>query len=583
MALEKVGADVRIKNARKAAQDAGRVARSIDDIGDEARQADRQITGMNRASRALSGNMRGMAYGLGAVGVAASGMAFIVGKRSVTAASDLGEEINKNSVVFRGSEQDILQWSKSTSDSLGISRREALQSAGVFGNMLVPMGVARDRAGQMSTRLVDLAADMSSFNNASPEETLEALGAGIAGESEPLRRFGVDIRDAALNAFALEQGIKKSTLEMSSAEKTQILYAKILNDTKDAQGDFANTSSELPNLQRRIAANTENLAAAFGQGLEPGVARAAEALNDFITDVTPAANRIGEAASEILFSSNGLSAGEKASRLFDISSAELGPALGPIVDGIGDQLARVDAGDALAGAIRTGAPVMADALAAQVPTMAAAFVDAFRNAGPGGQLLTVALLAAKFGAFRTVGTMVGGRFAGSFRTGAAKRIQADAAGGKYDAAGRAMGRAVGVAAAVAVAAEIIKGFNAEGDKATNRFQSSQDLIKNRGQPGAVDTLKGIGNVVGGLLGIPAQADGGVTTRSGLSMVGERGPEILHLPRAAQVIPLDRGFGLPSVGGDGGRITFEGPLVIQMGDEVVHRQNVKVQARRTARK
>ena len=45
--------------------------------------------------------------------------------------------------------------------------------------------------------------------------------------------------------------------------------------------------------------------------------------------------------------------------------------------------------------------------------------------------------------------------------------------------------------------------------------------------------------------VPGQADGGITTVSGLSWVGEEGPELLNLPRGAQVIPLDR---MGSMGG-----------------------------------
>jgi hypothetical protein len=40
----------------------------------------------------------------------------------------------------------------------------------------------------------------------------------------------------------------------------------------------------------------------------------------------------------------------------------------------------------------------------------------------------------------------------------------------------------------------------------------------------------------GIFGIPGMATGGTVSRSGLSWVGERGPELLSLPRGAQVIP-----------------------------------------------
>ena len=112
--------------------------------------------------------------------------------------------------MFRGPGAKAVQaWSKTTATGIGISQRAALEAAGTFGNMLVPMGLGRKEAAGMSTRMVNLAGDMASFNNASPEETLEALRAGISGETEPLRRFGVRLSQARIEEQAMRMGLKK--------------------------------------------------------------------------------------------------------------------------------------------------------------------------------------------------------------------------------------------------------------------------------------------------------------------------------------------------------------------------------------
>lgn len=65
-----------------------------------------------------------------------------------------------------------------------------------------------------------------------------------------------------------------------------------------------------------------------------------------------------------------------------------------------------------------------------------------------------------------------------------------------------------------------------------------DLIRFiNGTPVKTSTVVPLGG--GRNVRIPGQAEGGITTRSGLSWVGEEGPELLNLPRGAQVIPLDR--------------------------------------------
>lgn len=53
----------------------------------------------------------------------------------------------------------------------------------------------------------------------------------------------------------------------------------------------------------------------------------------------------------------------------------------------------------------------------------------------------------------------------------------------------------------------------------------------------------------GNFGYPGQAEGGITTRSGMSWVGEKGPELLNMPRGAQVIPLDK------IGGSKANVTI----------------------------
>lgn len=113
---------------------------------------------------------------------------------------------------------------------------------------------AQRRAGNMSKAMVTLAADMASFNNASPEETLQALRSGLAGETEPLRRFGVFLNEARIQEAALRLGLVKQGEKLSAAAKAQATYSIILKDTNDAQGDFAKTSDSVANKERIKAA-----------------------------------------------------------------------------------------------------------------------------------------------------------------------------------------------------------------------------------------------------------------------------------------------------------------------------------------
>ena len=64
-------------------------------------------------------------------------------------------------------------------------------------------------------------------------------------------------------------GSPETTKEVDDAGKVQARYSLILADTARAQGDFARTSRDLPNLLRRARAAFGNLAAEIGQELLP--------------------------------------------------------------------------------------------------------------------------------------------------------------------------------------------------------------------------------------------------------------------------------------------------------------------------
>ena len=193
----------------------------------------------------------------------------LAGVAAFNLASDLQESMSKVGVVFAESAGDILDWSKTSAGAFGMSRQEALEAAGTYGNLFRAMGIGTPVAADMSKTMVQLAGDLASFNNANPTEVLDALRAGLVGETEPLRRFGVNINQARLEAKALEMGLWDGEEAISASAKAQAAYALILEDTALAQGDYARTADGAANRQRTLTANLKNLGATIGTILLP--------------------------------------------------------------------------------------------------------------------------------------------------------------------------------------------------------------------------------------------------------------------------------------------------------------------------
>jgi hypothetical protein len=205
--------------------------------------------------------------------------AAIVFAKGIKEASDETEELNKTAVVFGQSAQQIEDFAKTTATSLGISSVEALRAAGIFGNLFRTIKISQPVAAAMSERLVKLASDLSSFNNADPTRTLEALRSGLVGQARPLRVFGIFLSAARVQQEALIETGKKSVQSLTNAEIVQARYNIILKDGAIANDDFANTSGRLANQTRILLANLRNLEAEIGHQLLPNLEAAAQDVN----------------------------------------------------------------------------------------------------------------------------------------------------------------------------------------------------------------------------------------------------------------------------------------------------------------
>lgn len=187
----------------------------------------------------------------------------------IDAASDLNESISKVNVVFGDSAHIVQDFAQTAATSMGISRQEALESAGTFGNLFTTMGLGHDTSAQMSVDLVKLAGDLASFNNASPEEMLLKLRAGLVGEIEPLRAVGVNMNAATVEAKAMELGLASNAKQLTESDKVLARYKLILEQTGNAQGDFQRTSDGVANQLRIVKAQATDLAAGIGEHLLP--------------------------------------------------------------------------------------------------------------------------------------------------------------------------------------------------------------------------------------------------------------------------------------------------------------------------
>lgn len=188
---------------------------------------------------------------------------------AIGAASDLAESTSKAQVVFGEGADEIEDWASRGAKAFGLSRQAALEAAGTYGNLFQAFGFGQTQAAGMSRRLVELAADLASFNNTSIEDALAALKSGLSGETEPLKRYGIALSDARMRQELMAQGVTDLGATLTPLQKTTAAYALVLKDSALAQGDFGRTSDGLANSQRILEAEMANAQATLGEKLLP--------------------------------------------------------------------------------------------------------------------------------------------------------------------------------------------------------------------------------------------------------------------------------------------------------------------------
>ena len=159
--------------------------------------------------------------------------------------SAITEVENVVDVSFGSMADKAYEFAETATEQFGLSELAALKYSGTMMAMLNSTGVAQDAAAEMSVTLAGLAGDLASFYNIETEEAFTKLRAAIAGETEPMRQLGINMTVAALQSYALSQGITKSWQSMTQAEQVMLRYNYLMQASAQQQGDFARTSGRL--------------------------------------------------------------------------------------------------------------------------------------------------------------------------------------------------------------------------------------------------------------------------------------------------------------------------------------------------
>jgi hypothetical protein len=241
------------------------------------KQANASFATLQSSVSSLGRNFATAGIAIGAIG---AGLA-----KTVQTASSYAESVNAVNVAFGKSAQGIIDFGKTAATTLGVSQVDFNNAAVRFSAFAERIVGAGGDASKFIAEISTRASDFASVFNIDVSEALQVFQSGLAGEAEPLKRFGINLLDSEVKAYAAANGIGAIGKELTETEKVQARYGLLLQATSKTQGDFANTSDGLANQLRILKAEVSNTQIEIGNQLLPVMAELLPIVRDLVSEL----------------------------------------------------------------------------------------------------------------------------------------------------------------------------------------------------------------------------------------------------------------------------------------------------------
>ena len=397
----------------------------------------------------LEGKVKGAAT---AMSVASAGV-IAFGKEALDAASALQQSTGAVESVFKSQADAIKGLAADAAQSVGLSANQYQEFASVMGSQLKNLGVEQSNLVPTTDKLITMGADLASMYGGTTADAVEALGAVFRGETDPIEKYGISIKQSDVNARLAADGLDGLEGEARKQAETQARLAILTEQSADAQGNFAREVDTAAGSAQIAAAEWENAKASLGEALLPIATRAAEVMADLAAKMGENPAVVARVAAAILGLTGALWAGWAAIKVWKAASA-------------------IATGVSIAWQVMTGRMVLGNASAAAsagvaASSSAAAWIGAgLRAAGAwtlmavravGSFVMTVASAVASAASTAAAWIGAGLRAAGAWSLMAARAV----ASFVMTAAGAAASAAATAAAWVASTARTIAAFIAQ--------------------------------------------------------------------------------------------------------------------------
>ncbi len=195
----------------------------------------------------------------------------LAGRAALKSASDAEESAQKFNVVFRDIRDQATKVADSFGVNFGLAKSSTRELLGATGDLLTGFGFTQEKALQLSSQVANLGGDLASFQNVQggAAEAVTRLTKGILGETENLKSLGIVVQQDTKEFKDRVKTIQAMTGSTLIQAKAEAILQIAVEQSKNAIGDFARTSSGHANQMRILKSRIEDVSVSFGRILLP--------------------------------------------------------------------------------------------------------------------------------------------------------------------------------------------------------------------------------------------------------------------------------------------------------------------------
>lgn len=277
--------------------------RAINEASKTLRDVQGDIGKLGGEAEKTKGPLSGMGGALGDVSKIAGG--FVIGSALTQApallsdlshqAAQLDLQAKKVNTVFGDQAGVMKTWASQSANAMGLTKSEALGLAAGLADLLIPMGMTREQAADLSQKTIGLSGALAEWSGGTKTaaEVSDILTKAYLGETDGLKSLGISISAADIEARLAAKG----QLELEGAARQQAeamaIQEMIFEKSTDAQAAYADGADSAARKQGESAAKVREWKESIATGLQP----AFEAVTTFIaTQLIPAVDKFSTEA-----------------------------------------------------------------------------------------------------------------------------------------------------------------------------------------------------------------------------------------------------------------------------------------------